>query len=78
MAKPVTTGLNYDALRKECFDALRQWPGCETVDGIQIIRQNDGGFSVRVALYGKAERRLADRAVNVVQRHMRRYFHLID
>ncbi len=64
MAKSQTIGLTYAALRKECLDAVRQWPGCETVGGIQIIRDNTpGGFSVRVTLYGKANVRIADRAM---------------
>jgi hypothetical protein len=46
----VASGLSYAALRKKCLDAIRQWPGCETITGIQIIRQNNGGFSVRVTL----------------------------
>jgi len=33
-----TVGLKYEALQKECLDAVRQWPGCESVAGIQIIR----------------------------------------
>jgi hypothetical protein len=78
MVKPVTSGLIYAALRKKCLDAVRQWPGCETIGGIQIIRHNNGGFSARVTLYGKTQRRLADRAMNAVQREMRRCFHLID
>jgi len=77
MAKLKTVGLNYGALRKECLEAVRQWPGCETVSGIQIIRNNTpGGFSVRVTLYGKADERLADRAI--VQREKRRHFHLTE
>jgi hypothetical protein len=78
MPKAVTTGLAYAALRKECLDAVRQWPGCETISGIQIIRQNNGRFSVQVTLYGMAERRIADRAMRAVQREKRRYFHLIE
>jgi hypothetical protein len=75
--RSVTSELSYAALRKECLDAVRQWPGCETIGGIQIIRQNDGGFSVRVTLYGNANRRLADRAMRTVEREKRRYFRLI-
>jgi hypothetical protein len=79
MARPETIGLSYGALRKECLDAVRQWPGCETVCGIQIIRNNiPGGFSVRVTLYGNADKRIADRAINCVQREKRRQFHLED
>jgi hypothetical protein len=79
MAKSVTTGLDYGALRKECLEAVRQWPGCETIGGIQIIRDaTPGGFSVRVTLYGKADKKIADRAINCVQREKRRHFHLND
>ena len=57
MAKWGTVGLSYGVLRQECLDAVRQWPGCETVAGLQIVRQGTpGGFAVRVTLYGKAER----------------------
>ena len=78
MAKPVRSGLSYATLRKECLNAVRNWPGCETIGGIQIIQKNAGGFSVRVTLYGKAKRRLAHRAMSAVEREMRRRFHLIE
>ena len=80
MAKSVkTVGLSYGVLRKECLEAVRHWPGCETVAGIQIIRDNTpGGFSVRVTLYGKADERIADRAISCVQREKRRQFHLTE
>ena len=79
MAKFKTVGLSYGALRKECMEAVRQWPGCETVGGIQIIRNNKpGGFSVRVTLYGKADKKIADRAIICVQREKRRHFHLTE
>jgi hypothetical protein len=78
MVKIKTAGLSYAALRKECLEAVRQWPGCETVSGIQIIRNNVGGFSVRVTLYGKADVKTADRAIICVQREKRRQFHLTE
>jgi hypothetical protein len=79
MAKSETVGTSYGALRKECLEAVRQWPGCETVGGIQIIREKSpGSFSVRVTLYGKADKKIADRAINCVQREKRRHFHLSD
>jgi hypothetical protein len=47
------------------------------VGGIQILRSNKpGGFSVRVTLYGKADKKIADRAIICVQREKRRHFHL--
>jgi hypothetical protein len=71
--------MSYGTLRKECLEALRQWPGCETVSGIQIIRDNTvGGFTVRVTLYGEADKKIADRAINCVQREKRRHFHLTE
>ena len=79
MTKFKTVGLRYAALRKECLEAVRQWPGCETVSGIQLIRSNkSGGFSIRITLYGKADVKIAERAVRCVQREERRQFHLLD
>ena len=41
--------IRYDALRKECLDAIGHWPGCETVTRIQLIRDSSpAGFLVRV------------------------------
>jgi hypothetical protein len=77
MAKLKTVGLSYAALRKERLEAVRQWPGCEAVAGIQIIRDNTpSGFSVRVTLCGTADKKIADRAMICVQREKRRHFHL--
>jgi hypothetical protein len=46
---------------------------------IQIIRSNKpGDFSVRVTLYGKADKEIADRALIDIQREKRRHFHLAD
>jgi hypothetical protein len=54
-------------LRKEWLEALRHWPGCETIAGIQVIRDNTAaGFSVKITLYGKADKRIADRALTYV------------
>ena len=79
MAKSVTVGLSYGALRKECLEAVKHWPGCESIGGIQIIRDNmPGSFSVRITLYGHADKKTADRAINCVQREKRRRFHLND
>ena len=79
LAKPLTVGLSYEALRRECLDAVRQWPGCETVGAIRIIREKmPGDFSIQITLYGKAQKKTADRAMNYVQREKRRHFHLTD
>jgi len=79
MVRFETVGMSYGALRKECLEAVRQWPGCETVGGIQIIRDNSPvGFSVRVTLYGEADQKIADRAILCVQREKRRHFHLTE
>jgi hypothetical protein len=79
MAKFQTFGLNYAALRKECLEAVKQWPGCESVAGIQILRSTKpGDFSVKITLYGTADVKTADRAMICVQREMRRQYHLLD
>jgi hypothetical protein len=53
LSKFTTSEMSYIALRKECLDAIRQWPGCETVSGIQLVRQNNGHFSVRISSIGR-------------------------
>jgi len=59
MAKAETVGTSYGALRKECLEAVRQWPGCETVGGIQIIRDKPpGGFSVGLRCTGRPTKKL--------------------
>ena len=78
MVMLIRTEISYGALRKECLEALRHWPGCETIAGIQVIRDNTvAGFSVKITLYGKAEKRIADRALTYVEREKRRRFCLI-
>jgi hypothetical protein len=79
MAKFKTVGVSYGDLRKKCLEAIRQWPGCETISGIQIIRDNSAaGFSVRITLYGDADQKIADRAMMYIEREKRRYFHLTE
>jgi hypothetical protein len=79
MAKLKTVGLTYGDLRKECLDAVRQWPGCESVAGIQILRgKSSGSFSVKITLYGNAEVKIANRAMAFVQREKQRQFHLTE
>ena len=79
MMKFKTVGVRYADLRRDCLEAVRQWPGCETVSGIQIIRSNRrSGFSVRITLYGQADQSIADRAVMYVEREKRRRFHLLE
>jgi hypothetical protein len=73
-----TTGVIYSDLRRMCLEAVKQWPGCETIAGIQIIRGANQKFSVRVTLYGKSEKRIADRAIRCVEREMSRHFHLLE
>ena len=77
MVKFKTVGVTYADLRKDCLETVRQWPGCEDVSGIQIVRENSAaGFSVRVTLYGQADQKLADHAMASVHREKRRHFHL--
>ena len=78
MPRVRTSGVSYNDLRRICLEAVRQWPGCETLAGIQIIRGANQKFSVRVTLYGKAEKRVADRAIRCVEREMSRHFHLVE
>jgi hypothetical protein len=59
MIKFFRSAVTYDTLRKECLETIRQWPGCETVAGIRLIRDNSpAGFSAKVTLYGRAEKKV--------------------
>jgi len=79
MIKFNRTPVTYDTLRKECLETIRQWPCCETVAGIQLIRDNSpAGFSTKVTLYGRADKKVADRAMICVQRVKRRQYRLTE
>lgn len=80
MGKDQRANISYADLRKQCLQAIKQWPGCETVTGIQIIRQGSRvGFSVRVTLWGDTAKTTAiNRASASVEREMRRRYRLIE
>lgn len=73
------TDISYAALRKECLYAIKNWPGCESVAAIQLIRNGSmAGFSIKVTLPGGAERTTIERATACVEREMRRRYRLTD
>ena len=79
MIKFNRTAVTYDILRKECLEMIRQWPGCGTVAGIRLIRDNSpAGFWAKVTLYGRADKKVADRAMICVQREKRRHYRLTE
>ena len=79
MIKPVRTKINYSELRKLCLDQSRQWPGCETVAGLQLFRDASvSGFSITITLYGLADKKTADRANGFVERVNRRQYQLVE
>jgi hypothetical protein len=71
-----TTGIIRADLTRDCIQQLRLWPGCETVEGIAVLGNDGGKFSVHVVDYGLAKKRVADRALRCIQREMSRRFHL--
>jgi hypothetical protein len=78
-AKLPRAGIAYADLRKRCLEAICQWPGCETVAGIQLVRTNSASaFVVKITLYGQAEKKTADRAKACVEREMQRRFRLTE
>jgi len=71
--------ISYAALRKECLDAIKKWPGCESVAAIQLIRNGSkAGFSIKVTLPGEAVKATLERATAFVEREMRRRYRLTD
>lgn len=79
MVNLARTKIGYSDLRKLCLEEIRQWPGCETVAGIQLVRDNTPwGFSIKITLYGQTNKKLADRAKSFVQRANQRRYRLSE
>ena len=79
MIKLVRTKINYTELRKRCLEEIRQWPGCETVAGLQLVRNaSPSGFSINITLYGLADKKTADRAKVYVERVNQRLYRLTE
>lgn len=79
MVKDARADISYADLRKQCLEAIKQWPGCETVAGIQLVRDGSrAGFSVKVTLWGQASKIVIDRATSCVEREMRRRYRLTE
>jgi hypothetical protein len=37
-----TTGITREDLARECLRELRLWPGCETVDAVAVLMNDNG------------------------------------
>jgi hypothetical protein len=72
-----TQAIVVDRLKRDCLIAVKQWPGCETVAEIGLVRE-ERGFALTVLNYGTAQKRLADRAVRSFQNEYRRHYHVAD
>jgi hypothetical protein len=60
-----------ERVKRDCLIAIKQWPGCETVAEIGIVRE-ERGLKLIILNYGAAEKRLADRTVRSFQNEFRR------
>jgi hypothetical protein len=71
-----TIGISRADLTRDCLQQLRLWPGCETVEGVAVLGDPRGKFSVHVTDYGLAKKNISDRALRCIQREKLRRFHL--
>jgi hypothetical protein len=71
-----TVGIGRADLTRDCLKEIRLWPGCETVEGLGVLGDLRGGFSVHVIGYGAAKKKVADRATRCIQREKLRRYHL--
>jgi hypothetical protein len=71
-----TAGISRADLTRECLGELRLWPGCETVEGIAVLMNDNGKFTVHAVGYGAAAKKNADRALRCIQREKQLHFHL--
>jgi hypothetical protein len=77
--KQLRTDISYSVIRKQCLEAIKLWPGCETVAGIRLIcNGSKAGFSLRVTLTGTSRRIAIHRATACVEREMRRRYRLAE
>ena len=70
-----TTRRDPFVLRRDCLSSVRQWPGCETVKDISLVRHRDGKYGFVVTDYGAAEKKTANRAVKAFQNEVRRLYY---
>ena len=79
MGQLARTDINFASLRKKCLCAIKNWPGCESVAAIQLVRNGSkAGFSIELTLPGEAEVITIERATACVEREMRRRYRLAD
>ena len=71
-----TIGISRADLTRDCLQQLRLWPGCETVEGLAVLGDLRGKFTVHVTDYGLAKKSITDRALRCIQREKLRRFHL--
>ena len=71
-----TIGISRADLTRDCMQHLRLWPGCETVEGLAVLGDSSGKFTVHIVEYGVAKKNLADRALRCIQREKQRRYHL--
>jgi hypothetical protein len=71
-----TVGIGRPDLTRDCLQHLRLWPGCESVEGLAVLGDSRGKFTVYVVDYGRAKKSLADRALRCIQREKQRRYHL--
>jgi hypothetical protein len=50
-----TIGVSRADLTRDCLRNLHLWPGCETVQGLAVLGNGGGNFSVHVVDYGLAK-----------------------
>jgi hypothetical protein len=71
-----TVAISRADLTRNCIQELRLWPGCQTVQGIDVLATAGGKFTVHVVDYGLAKKKLSDRALRCIQREKQRRYHL--
>jgi hypothetical protein len=71
-----TIGISRADLTRDCLQQLHLWPGCKTVQGLGVLANKRGGFTVHVLDYGLAKNNIADRALRCIQREKLRRFRL--
>jgi hypothetical protein len=71
-----TTEVNRAELARISLEEVRLWPGCEGIISVGVLQSGSERFVLRIAEYGAVPKKLADRAIRVIERDKLRRYHL--
>jgi hypothetical protein len=72
----LTMEISRDELARIGLEEVRVWPGCAGIVSVGVLQSGSERFALRIAEYGAAPKKLADRAIRAIEREKLRRYHL--